>query len=1399
MFGEISCLSVRETEIFIGFRRSNKITVYDVIDLNEIKSIILQGIQDGYWPYDMTAIADRLFVCTTVGMEESNEKSLIFEEKNGRILSELTKQTDTVQWYVNSVGVNMNTLGIAGVVWYDSFYYKDGMHRQIVFYSLLSENNCSFLIVEVESGVNRIRMSDRGDRMITGNLWTGEVKVYDMAEVFTYSHFKEKMASTLQTDECTKLANFFKIPKDQTDAILSSNKPSENLLHALEEKGILQPYNVERLRDAFVDLAIFTFCLYLTEIYQKTRAQSTSYGRFLATLSAHLTASLPADLCDFFNISDEKKSKIVSSQNPGLSLLLSLDEMGVIKISEVGALEKPLREKQLVQAVAKIHEYQLIVEEAESLLQKREDLTEQGKKALFIQGLKKKIYSWYETMTPVPWKKSCKWKSTELFIACSLILTDKKAKGTSATSEPDIKIWYTEIFSHEKLKSEIRIILEGDPGSGKTMLMSQLAYDWCLGKFKDIEVLILLPLKFVEQKSIAQAIKDFYFPEDERFSVSDIESYLSNRAISKYLLLDGLEEYNDGMIEREQSEVTKIMLKFKYPACKVVISSRSDYAKYLPKCPTLKLAKFSDDERNSYIQKVFPGKPMTQVKVKKAIKDNPFIRDLCSIPLLFVLVVHNIESMQKLGMDRFDRVTPFVKNMVDTLCPVGTLVTKTEELALEYGKTKGTTLEELAYNGLCRGHQQLFWQKDFVELTISNSKEWIDAGVLVVEESSGAAVTENMDQDLTGITAAKRKDASVVKQEKHLTPSSSGAVTRPPSHVRVKPKSAAPKGTSSEKDSETRKEAGGSASQSEPTQTGGSTAKHVPLQVRFLHKIIQEWFAANHLAYTISSYRGESYIERFINEELLLIDPSDLHFVLRFTVALHPPCCHLIIKYLLRSYRSKEGSIPEHIVDCIFLCFAEFDGESGLSMLETVAEICKEDITILPKNSRLLQQAKVRMLELASKFGVLSRKLLLCDVVVSASSNALEFSSGIMMEVLDMLEEIEIIDHGGTVTKEDSKNVLKFIAKCPLIRQACFTSPSEPPLPDKKTVTFLREDDKTVSWKTGSQMTRTFNTIKETWMIGSETSTTSIKTGTVADSDWTTLEAKGIISTNGGIIEIPNTGVRLEIPPNALPEGMDQCSICMRIIPPDSSDKAPTDFTINSSVIVELLPDNLTFQHQVKLSLPHCFQFKKGAKPEARILMSHHKEGTRPIWEEKTAQPHELTDTTCVISLDSFCWMKYYVDGRVVEGKRLQVYAGGKYLSLRDPVYVAEVGYYVDVPGGGQKLRSNKQLVVASKKSFVYYKEGEVPLKFLLQKTVPSKWKHLQDEQNPKEIPFECIDMDQEESRQFVFHKDSPGPAMPIFIFRAFQGSRGLRLLNRPKIWEDEKFQEEASAGAQTR
>ncbi|KAJ8034609.1 Protein NLRC5 [Holothuria leucospilota] len=339
--------------------------------------------------------------------------------------------------------------------------------------------------------------------------------------------------------------NYFALPKDQSEAILNSGTLADNLLSVLKETDVVQPLDVDRLIEAISDLNISSSCYHLVDFYKRTSMQATLYDKFLATLSTHLVASLPSNLCDYFDITDENKTSIISSQNPGLSLLLSLDEMGIIKQSQVAALEPPFTEMKLVQAVAMIHEYKSIVEEERIPILGGIEITDKRKREFFVQCLQRKIKSWYETMTPVPWRKSCKWSVSDLFVGSGLILTESKSKRSRLDVDEKCKVETKQIISYERLKSETRIILEGDPGCGKTMLMSQLAYDWSQGKLSDIKLLILLPLKFVQQRTLVEAIKEFYVPEDKRLSISDIEKFLDDKEYPAHLLLDGLEEYSD--------------------------------------------------------------------------------------------------------------------------------------------------------------------------------------------------------------------------------------------------------------------------------------------------------------------------------------------------------------------------------------------------------------------------------------------------------------------------------------------------------------------------------------------------------------------------------------------------------------------------------------------------------------------------------------------------------------------------------------------------------------------------------------------------------------------------------------------------------------------------------------
>ncbi|KAJ8018884.1 Protein NLRC5 [Holothuria leucospilota] len=745
-----------------------------------------------------------------------------------------------------------------------------------------------------------------------------------------------------------------------------SDTPTNDLLLALEEREIIYPSNVSRLINAFVALQMSETYYKAANIYQEN-ASATSYERFLVTLSAHLTASVVGDLCSHFNIPHYKKSNITSNQNPGLSLLLALDKMGIINQSRVLTLEQPFTNLKLVQAVAKIQEYQSLIEDDRALFQHTTGHTKEEKRNLFLKLLQKKIMSWYEAMTPVPWKKSCQWKSSELFVESGLILTNSKTQRSLKDVDDKCKLNYTEIFSHVSLREETRIIIEGEPGSGKTMLSSQLAYDWSQGKISDITFLILLPLKFVQTKTLVEATEEFYHMEDKGLSLIDIEDVIIGEGVKCCFLLDGLEEYSgqDETSAEEISEVVKVMTKVKYPNCKVILTSRSDYAQDLPSCPMLKLGTFGEVERQNYIEKVFPDDHEKQMKVKNVIDKTPFILNLCSVPLLFVLAVHNTGSIANVQEVWQERVSPFIGMMVETLCPseqredrVGVKqrydvenfddrrvllnrILKLEAHHSYQNRSQGISLEVIAFNGLCKGKQQLSWQKRFVEENVRNMKKYLDSGILVVEEAVMDVVTtakENTDTDQVeevwsevnekasgawNIPRGRDSDSgkTVITQREpfkeafqKLKKDNVDTAFKKEWERSVKERSDALENTKHKDRSNYEKPT--IREESEPGEylIPPLTVQHVSLQVKFLHKVLQEWFAARYLADICWKYGDLSLSKMYksFREHLQQINPADLHYVLRFTCALCPPSCHLILNYLLSTFRSEEGKIPGH-------------------------------------------------------------------------------------------------------------------------------------------------------------------------------------------------------------------------------------------------------------------------------------------------------------------------------------------------------------------------------------------------------------------------------------------------------------------------------------------------------
>ncbi|XP_071842486.1 uncharacterized protein [Apostichopus japonicus] len=1414
---EAICIFVREGEIFIGLSRSNEVIVFD-FSFNKIKTITLEGLVSHY-PVDITVYGDNLFISTS-------DRRAIRYNMEGVMLHEYNTPAGYSYAHSNTVS---SEFGLVFVSCWSPL-------AAVVVFSL-SENHTLFTF-RVINLFDRIRINDVNRFIFTATI-EGILDVYSTASMLTFSHLKEELSSKLTQTDCGKLGRYFSLPPDQVKTIITSPSYSKNFLLALEERGFIHPSNVNRLTDALTELKINHTHL-LTETYMKLRDQETDYDRFLAGLSAHLTFSITVKLCENFEVTDKNKKTVISSQNPGLSFLQTIDKMGIINPSDVSKLETPLEEYRLLQAVAKIHEYQSLVLSDETMPR------DEDKESLFLKCLKQKMKSWFETMTPVPWMKSCQWKSNDLFIASRLVLTNSGSKISSREVDRKCKLHYLDIFTDDRLKAETRIILEGQPGSGKTMLSSQLAYDWCCGKLMDIPMVIYLPLKIVDDMTIIQAINMIYIRKGIPITEEDIETMLNSDRKKVYLILDGLEEYNGGTKDGSPSEVMRVMTKEKLSNCIVIITARTDYTKDLPRGPMLKIGSFGDDERNEYIEKVYSDNLKRQEEVKELIDNVPFILDLCNVPLLFVLLVHNTDRLGKLHEGQLDRVTPFVKAIVDILCPVqdeedtsghlshqqqksiceedesrseSEAFNKQEEYEVTCDKTAPEwepeaqssghhkhdstlmkdatikfdpdsfayhaqedvssysekdeestsdtewpseeyesssesetsidfqdtciTLDQLAFNGLCKGNQQLFWQKDFVDRSVTNSKAWIDSGILVVEEGTPFNSTDRNFQTDSGSGTPQTDSIS----DKSLNTSN---VT---SEIK---RGVSPDLSASVSQSESKPILELREKKSKPLQKG-KAAKYVSLQVKFLHKLIQEWFAAQYLALLFWGHKSteQHYKYQLFREHLANIEPADLHYVLRFTCHICPPSFHFIASFLKRDFKTGDGEIPDYIMNCICLCFAEYDGYKGHKVKDIVKEVCRrESVNFSSEDSRLLLRSKVSMLTFASRSQIPIKCLKLSDVVEKITKKALILKADVSLGVLNTLRAIEVNRWDQKLIEQDYEDLIKFIINNEKVEVARLLFPSPPvAVEDDKVLNNLQSRNISVEWIIGVNLIHTLNVTTGEWMMefrlpGRMSSKSSSLKPISGNLPFNPLQMELWINKDGGVLELPDTGVSLKIPPGGLEK--DQL-IQMRIIPYYFQGDSDLSFSSNSSVVVELLPSNLKLLKPVKLTLPHCLVLKKGCEWKAKLYSSHHEEGNHPLWEPQPDTPYLLNEENCIIELRTFSWEKFDIGDEIVEGKRIVLYAA-KHLPSHKAIVHIDIGYYLDLEGCEENVSMNKVSVLQKKSGFLF-KKGRLPLKFYFVKTEPPGWNFRPDEGNPKEIPFTTAAILNGHFRTFVFNK----------------------------------------------
>ena len=213
---------------------------------------------------------------------------------------------------------------------------------------------------------------------------------------------------------------------------------------------------------------------------------------------------------------------------------------------------------------------------------------------------------------------------TDIFAADS---TDLAETGTSSTESPK------------------RILIEGAPGIGKTVLAKEIAYQWATNQIlTEIKIVFLLYLRDSELQSIKSTKQLVQYMsmgclDDEQIKTFD--KYLVNsKGQQLCIVMDGFDEYPS--LFQKSSFIMDIINGVVLPEAIVVITSRptatvSLHDRVDRRIDILGLPK---EEREKYISQTFSNLSDKKDALDKYLKQQPVINGLCFVPLHLAILLY---------------------------------------------------------------------------------------------------------------------------------------------------------------------------------------------------------------------------------------------------------------------------------------------------------------------------------------------------------------------------------------------------------------------------------------------------------------------------------------------------------------------------------------------------------------------------------------------------------------------------------------------------------------------------------------------------------------------------------------------------------------------------------------
>ena len=189
-----------------------------------------------------------------------------------------------------------------------------------------------------------------------------------------------------------------------------------------------------------------------------------------------------------------------------------------------------------------------------------------------------------------------------------------------------------------------RILIEGTPGIGKTVLAKEIAYYWANGEILTDMKLFLLFIRDPDLHCVKSINDLVHYLNNDYMSDSEVEVAVDELRKSKgsgiVFVIDGYDECPCD--SKLKSFVDKLVQKKYLPLCMVVITSRPTGSLSLRQLVNqrIEILGLAKKERDQYISESFKGLPEKIIKLKEYLRQQPIINSLIYISLHLAVLLY---------------------------------------------------------------------------------------------------------------------------------------------------------------------------------------------------------------------------------------------------------------------------------------------------------------------------------------------------------------------------------------------------------------------------------------------------------------------------------------------------------------------------------------------------------------------------------------------------------------------------------------------------------------------------------------------------------------------------------------------------------------------------------------